>query len=208
MPWGEEGDFWAQAVGARGTPARDRAQLLSVRLTPPPFFSPHGGSQGPEFQEFLLTKLINAEYACYKAEKFAKLEVRMGCWGSPSLDFRAAPRRAKPVQTAALGGLCTAGQGGDAGRSWGCGGMPGRGGRWAGSVGRGQAADLGAWEAGRRLAGRRPTPHSVREGGRDSSGGTGADRRVPPDAGPAPRSGRAWPSWRRCTRTCTCTASP
>ncbi|NXX19387.1 RPGP1 protein, partial [Podargus strigoides] len=32
--------------------------------------------QGPEFQEFLLTKLINAEYACYKAEKFAKLEER------------------------------------------------------------------------------------------------------------------------------------
>ncbi|OCT73387.1 hypothetical protein XELAEV_1803636510mg, partial [Xenopus laevis] len=29
---------------------------------------------GQEFQEFLLTKLINAEYACYKAEKFAKLE--------------------------------------------------------------------------------------------------------------------------------------
>lgn len=34
--------------------------------------------QGPEFQEFLLTKLINAEYACYRAEKFAKLEVRAG----------------------------------------------------------------------------------------------------------------------------------
>ncbi|NXT68385.1 RPGP1 protein, partial [Chaetops frenatus] len=32
--------------------------------------------QGPEFQEFLLTKLINAEYACYRAEKFAKLEER------------------------------------------------------------------------------------------------------------------------------------
>lgn len=31
--------------------------------------------QGPEFHEFLFTKLINAEYACYKAEKFAKLEV-------------------------------------------------------------------------------------------------------------------------------------
>lgn len=31
--------------------------------------------QGPDFQEFLLAKLINAEYACYKAEKFAKLEV-------------------------------------------------------------------------------------------------------------------------------------
>ncbi len=31
--------------------------------------------QGPELHEFLLTKLINAEYACCKAEKFAKLEV-------------------------------------------------------------------------------------------------------------------------------------
>lgn len=41
------------------------------------------GSQGPEFQEFLLTKLINAEYACYKAEKFAKLEVRLGCRAQP-----------------------------------------------------------------------------------------------------------------------------
>ncbi|XP_058258572.1 rap1 GTPase-activating protein 1 isoform X9 [Hemibagrus wyckioides] len=29
-----------------------------------------------EFHEFLLTKLINAEYSCYKAEKFAKLEER------------------------------------------------------------------------------------------------------------------------------------
>lgn len=28
----------------------------------------------------MLTKLINAEYACYKAEKFAKLEVSMGSW--------------------------------------------------------------------------------------------------------------------------------
>lgn len=35
--------------------------------------------QGPEFREFLFTKLINAEYACYKAEKFAKLEVRRFC---------------------------------------------------------------------------------------------------------------------------------
>jgi len=39
--------------------------------------------QGPEFHEFLFTKLINAEYACYKAEKFAKLEVRSKhCFGS------------------------------------------------------------------------------------------------------------------------------
>lgn len=32
-------------------------------------------SHGPEFREFLLTKLINAENACYKAQKFANLEV-------------------------------------------------------------------------------------------------------------------------------------
>uniref|UniRef100_A0A3B3VG16 RAP1 GTPase activating protein 2a n=1 Tax=Poecilia latipinna TaxID=48699 RepID=A0A3B3VG16_9TELE len=31
---------------------------------------------GPEFREFLLTKLINAENACYKSDKFAKLEGR------------------------------------------------------------------------------------------------------------------------------------
>ena len=31
--------------------------------------------QGPEFREFILAKLINAELACYKAEQFAKLEV-------------------------------------------------------------------------------------------------------------------------------------
>ena len=32
--------------------------------------------QGPEFRDFILTKLINAETACYQAEQFAKLEVR------------------------------------------------------------------------------------------------------------------------------------
>ena len=36
--------------------------------------------QGLDFREFLFTKLINAEYACYKAEKFAKLEVRRVLW--------------------------------------------------------------------------------------------------------------------------------
>ncbi|XP_019881335.1 rap1 GTPase-activating protein 1 isoform X3 [Aethina tumida] len=46
-----------------------------------PFFGPTLPNpaifnHGPEFQEFLLTKLINAENACYKAEKFAKLELR------------------------------------------------------------------------------------------------------------------------------------
>ena len=34
---------------------------------------------GDDFREFLLTKLINAEHACYKAEKFASLEVRTNC---------------------------------------------------------------------------------------------------------------------------------
>lgn len=45
-----------------------------------PFFGPSLPNpavfrKGAEFKEFLLTKLINAENACYKAEKFAKLEV-------------------------------------------------------------------------------------------------------------------------------------
>lgn len=46
-----------------------------------PFFGPTlpssaTFSHGPQFKEFLLTKLINAEMACYKAHQFAKLEVR------------------------------------------------------------------------------------------------------------------------------------
>lgn len=46
-----------------------------------PFFGPTLPNpsvfrKGPELQEFLLTKLINAENACIKAEKFAKLELR------------------------------------------------------------------------------------------------------------------------------------
>uniref|UniRef100_A0A8C7UUT9 Rap-GAP domain-containing protein n=1 Tax=Oncorhynchus mykiss TaxID=8022 RepID=A0A8C7UUT9_ONCMY len=42
----------------------------------PPLPDPAVFRKGPEFQEFLFTKLINAEYACYKAEKFAKLKER------------------------------------------------------------------------------------------------------------------------------------
>ena len=45
-------------------------------------------SQGPEFHEFLFTKLINAEYACYKAEKFAKLEVRGAVAGCDSVSHK------------------------------------------------------------------------------------------------------------------------
>ncbi|KPP74975.1 rap1 GTPase-activating protein 2-like [Scleropages formosus] len=41
----------------------------------PPLPNPSIFKKGPEFREFLLTKLINAEVACYKADRFAKLEV-------------------------------------------------------------------------------------------------------------------------------------
>ncbi|XP_043574250.1 rap1 GTPase-activating protein 2a isoform X1 [Chiloscyllium plagiosum] len=47
-----------------------------VRQFGPPLPSPPVFKKGPEFREFLLTKLINAETACYKSEKFAKLENR------------------------------------------------------------------------------------------------------------------------------------
>nr|XP_032639829.1 rap1 GTPase-activating protein 1 isoform X3 [Chelonoidis abingdonii] len=51
--------------------ARDDVPFFGPPLPDPAVFR-----KGLEFQEFLLTKLINAEYACYKAEKFAKLEER------------------------------------------------------------------------------------------------------------------------------------
>ncbi|CAL8280786.1 unnamed protein product [Arctogadus glacialis] len=42
----------------------------------PPLPNPAVFRKGPEFREFLLTKLINAETACYKSERFARLEER------------------------------------------------------------------------------------------------------------------------------------
>ncbi|XP_032823953.2 rap1 GTPase-activating protein 1 isoform X4 [Petromyzon marinus] len=42
----------------------------------PPLPNPAVFKKGEEFREFLLTKLINAEHACYRADKFAKLEER------------------------------------------------------------------------------------------------------------------------------------
>uniref|UniRef100_A0A674BXM1 RAP1 GTPase activating protein 2a n=1 Tax=Salmo trutta TaxID=8032 RepID=A0A674BXM1_SALTR len=42
----------------------------------PPLPNPAVFKKGPEFRGFLLTKLINAENACYKSDKFAKLEGR------------------------------------------------------------------------------------------------------------------------------------
>nr|XP_014268729.2 rap1 GTPase-activating protein 1 isoform X3 [Maylandia zebra] len=51
--------------------ARDDVPFFGPALPDPAIFK-----KGPEFYEFLFTKLINAEYACYKAEKFAMLEER------------------------------------------------------------------------------------------------------------------------------------
>ncbi|CAH1136003.1 unnamed protein product [Ceutorhynchus assimilis] len=51
--------------------ARDDVPFFGPTLPTPAIFK-----HGPEFKEFLLTKLVNAEKACYKAEKFAKLELR------------------------------------------------------------------------------------------------------------------------------------
>ncbi|KAG7221540.1 hypothetical protein INR49_017071 [Caranx melampygus] len=51
--------------------ARDDVPFFGPALPNPAIFK-----KGPEFHDFLFTKLINAEYACYKAEKFAKLEER------------------------------------------------------------------------------------------------------------------------------------
>uniref|UniRef100_A0A8C7E4V9 Rap-GAP domain-containing protein n=1 Tax=Naja naja TaxID=35670 RepID=A0A8C7E4V9_NAJNA len=42
----------------------------------PPLPNPAVFKKGTDFREFLLAKLINAEYSCYHAEKFAKLEDR------------------------------------------------------------------------------------------------------------------------------------
>ncbi|XP_034149371.1 rap1 GTPase-activating protein 2b isoform X4 [Esox lucius] len=42
----------------------------------PPLPNPAIFKKGPEFREYLLTKLINAENACYKSDRFARLEER------------------------------------------------------------------------------------------------------------------------------------
>lgn len=51
--------------------ARGDVPFFGPTLPTPAIFE-----HGPEFKEFLLTKLINAENACYKAETFAKLTLR------------------------------------------------------------------------------------------------------------------------------------
>lgn len=51
--------------------ARDDVPFFGPTLPNPAVFR-----KGSEFKEFLLTKLINAENACYKAKKFHQLEMR------------------------------------------------------------------------------------------------------------------------------------
>ena len=52
--------------------ARDDVPWFGPTLPTPAVFL-----RGVEFKEFLLTKLVNAENAAYKAEKFSKLEVNL-----------------------------------------------------------------------------------------------------------------------------------
>ncbi|OXB71810.1 UNVERIFIED_CONTAM: hypothetical protein H355_002779, partial [Colinus virginianus] len=59
--------------------ARDDVPFFGPSLPNPAIFRKlgfHLVMQSAEFREFLLVKLINAEYSCYRAEKFAKLKER------------------------------------------------------------------------------------------------------------------------------------
>ncbi|KAF4087696.1 hypothetical protein AMELA_G00073430 [Ameiurus melas] len=51
--------------------AREDVPPFGPPLPNPPIFT-----EGSVFREFLLTKLINAEISCYRAERFSKLELR------------------------------------------------------------------------------------------------------------------------------------
>ncbi len=54
-----------------GVTAKSDVPYFGPSLPSPPIFD-----KGPEFKEFLLTKLINAQNSCLKAEEFSKLEQR------------------------------------------------------------------------------------------------------------------------------------
>ncbi|GAA6104004.1 rap1 GTPase-activating protein 2 [Tachysurus ichikawai] len=54
--------------------AREDVPPFGPPLPNPPIFT-----EGSVFREFLLTKLINAEISCYRAERFSKLELRTRC---------------------------------------------------------------------------------------------------------------------------------
>ncbi|KAK2855281.1 hypothetical protein Q7C36_007150 [Tachysurus vachellii] len=54
--------------------AREDVPPFGPPLPNPPIFT-----EGSVFREFLLSKLINAEISCYRAERFSKLELRTRC---------------------------------------------------------------------------------------------------------------------------------
>ena len=93
--------------------ARADVPYFGPSLPSPPIFR-----RGPEFRDWLLCKLINAETACYKAEKFSKLEQRTRTsllanlveeLTSKTSDFLGIPptetATAKPEKTEESGGL-------------------------------------------------------------------------------------------------------
>ena len=93
--------------------ARADVPYFGPSLPSPPIFH-----RGPEFRDWLLCKLINAETACYKAEKFSKLEQRTRTsllanlveeLTSKTSDFLGIPptetATAKPEKTEESGGL-------------------------------------------------------------------------------------------------------
>ena len=61
------------AISQVSVTARDDVPFFGPTLPQPAIFN-----KGNDFREFLLTKLINAEHACYRANRFARLEVRQG----------------------------------------------------------------------------------------------------------------------------------
>ncbi|KAI2655127.1 Rap1 GTPase-activating protein 2 [Labeo rohita] len=65
---GEGGDGGSFQVSVT---AREDVPPFGPPLPTPPIFT-----EGSVLREFLLTKLINAEISCYKAEKFSRLELR------------------------------------------------------------------------------------------------------------------------------------
>uniref|UniRef100_A0A8D2QLW2 RAP1 GTPase activating protein n=1 Tax=Zosterops lateralis melanops TaxID=1220523 RepID=A0A8D2QLW2_ZOSLA len=131
--------------GAQGTlykvsvTARDDVPFFGPPLPDPAVFR-----KGPEFQEFLLTKLINAEYACYRAEKFAKLEVRAqgvrdghGVLGGTQRGWASRGAQQEAADVGAVGAVPTVGPVPTMGtaRGWGGAGSPS--GQVGGAQGRG-----------------------------------------------------------------------
>ncbi|CAG4951783.1 unnamed protein product [Colias eurytheme] len=81
--------------------ARRDVPFFGPTLPQPPIFR-----KGREFKDFLLTKLINAENACYKAEKFAELKSRTR---TSLLQTLAEKLKKKTVEFLGTGSRCEAG---------------------------------------------------------------------------------------------------